>query len=187
MTQLTKRINIHGRCRSGRLWSGKVSAGDTLGVEGEHLDGVKPSTWEPRGSDREERSLRVNEGETWRNIPLYCFNILQAAQNEPAETAAIVMDEVPELEEKFDLLSIEPGTREFYVELAEILAYLSVDYSEDYAERYWFNPWRKAKERNPDLLGEGRQVIHPGKDATAGDDDQGEPSEEVTSAAEADW
>lgn len=188
MANIVKRINIEGMCRTRDLWTGSVSAGPYLDEEGDALDGVKPSTWSPQGSDKTERSVLVDEGSTWRNIPLYNFNILQAAEAEPAEVAAIVVDEVPELDDKFELLNLEPGSRDFYAELVDVLVYLSVDRSDGYGERYWLQPWQKAKERNPELLGEGREVKHPGKGATREQDrDDDELGENVQSASEVSW
>lgn len=187
MANLTSRINIHGRCRSHELWTGKVSAGDTLRQEGDALVGVRPALWSAQGSDVTERSFEVNEGETWRNIPLYTFNILQAAEVEPDAVVEIIYEVAPDIERKFDLGGIETGTRDWYIELVDALLYLSVgdDRYDDYGRRYWYQPWQKAKEKNPDLLGEGRMVIHPGADADSEDEDV-EP-EAAGSATEANW
>lgn len=185
MANRNKRINILAAVQADRLHNGLVSAGDVLDEEGDILDGVKPSIWSPQGSEKTERSFLIDEGEQWRNIPYNVFNIMQAAEVKPAEVAAIMMEKVPETDEKFDLLDMEPGTKEFYVELAEILVYLSMDRDEEYGERYWYYPWRKAKERHPDLLGQGRKVTHPGKNATR--DEEPDVSEETSSAAEAGW
>lgn len=183
MANMTKRINIIGQCRTKRLWTGSISAGSTIGEEGKALDGVKPETWSPSGSDRIERSFLVHEGENWRNIPAINFNILQAAENEPEEVLEILYDEAPDVEEKYNFESLEFGSRTWYITLVEALVYLSVDRADGYGERYWYRPWRKAKERNPDLLGEGRFVEHPGKDAEPEEND--EPIS--GSAADANW
>lgn len=187
MARLTTRINIHGLCRTYDLWTGSVSAGDKLGEGNGALDGVKPSTWNEQGSNRTEKSFLVDEGEMERNIPYYVFNILQAAETEPGAVLEIVLDEVPEADEKFDLVDLDTGTDKWYKELVEVLVYLSVDKYDGYGQRYWYQPWRKAKERNPDLLGEGRMVRHPGKDAEEVEEDPIEAADNVQSAADASW
>lgn len=185
MANMTVRINIHGMCRSKELWTGSVSAGEYLEEPGDALEGIKPSTWSERASSNEERSFKVFEGSTWRNIPAITFNILQAAEARPDAVREIVHEEAPDVAEEFSLDEKSAGEREFYIELVDALAYLSVERYDDYAERYWFHPWQKAKERNPDLLGEGRRVLHPGKDAEK--EEEMRQSENVTSAADAGW
>jgi hypothetical protein len=178
MAKKTVRINIHGLCRAYDLWTGEV--------EDDALEGVRRSTWTPQGSDRPEKSFLIDEGEQERNIPALTFNILQAAEANPIRTKEIIHKEAPDIEDKFELDELELGEREWYVELVDALVYLSVDRYDDYGERYWYRPWQKAKERNPELLGRGRRVSHPGLD----DDDEQEVEEEDVkgeSAAEADW
>lgn len=173
-------------CRTRELWSGKVSAGDRLGEEGDALEGIKPSTWRERGSDYEEKSFLVDEGAAERNIPQYTFNILQAAEAEPEMVRAIIHDEAPDVASKFELDTIDVASEDWYKELVDALTYLSVDKHEDYGRRYWYLPWKKAKEMNPELLGDGRKVIHPGQDAEVVEEDD-EPDEQVNSAADANW
>lgn len=184
MAMKTARININGLCRTHQLWTGKISAGPVLGEDGP-LDGVKPSTWQEQSSEIVERSVLINEGSSWRNIPLDVFNILQASETEPERVKEIIHGEVSDVERKFDLDGIETGTRDWYIELVNALVYLSADKHEDYGERYWYHPWQKAKERNPELLGEGREVLHPGRHAEP-EEESGNESE-ANSAAEATW
>lgn len=178
MVGLTTRINIHGLCRTYELWSDEVSAED--------LDGVEAATWQAEGESTVEQSFRVDEGETERNVPYYTFNILQAAEADPRKVREIIHDEAPTVSQRYDLDEIDVGTTEWFKELVEVLVYLSIDRSEDYGQRYWFLPWQKAKELNPDLLTDGQAIVHPGKDAVEDDEQDGE-SAITNSAAYADW
>ncbi len=183
MANLTKRINIEGMCRTYQLWPERVESGDVLNREGS-LEGIKPSTWSPNDSSRVERSYLIEEGAEWRNIPHYNFNIMQAARADNEQVKDIVLEKVPEAEQKFELHEVETMSEDFYRELAGILAYLSVDRSEGYAERYWYRPWQKALSMNEELR-DGTYLEHPGKGATPDHRENDRP--ETNSAAEADW
>lgn len=184
MARLNLRLNIEAMCRTYQLWTDDDIQGER--IDPEDIDMVEPATWSEQSSDTEERSFRINEGAAWRNMPLYNFNILQAADNEPDEVMEIIHDKAPDVERKFDLAGIESGTRDWFIELVDALAYLSFheDKDEDYATRYWYHPWRKLKEEHPEI--EGYYMGHPGKDSL--EDDEGpKVSEETSSAAQADW
>lgn len=170
-------------CRTRRLWTEDDIEGK--GADPEDIDHLEPSTWDDQGSSNEEASFRIDEGTTKRNIAKTNLNILQAADNAPEEVMEIIHEEAPSIEEKFDLDGIETGTKDWYVELCDALAYLSFDGEKDdgYAERYWYHPWRKLKEENPEI--EGYFIDHPGKNNL--EDDSIKQSEETDSAAEADW
>lgn len=184
MARLTIRTNILGMCRTRRLWKEDDIEGGA--IKPDDIEGIEASVWSEQGSDVEETSFRIDEGSAKRNMPARNLNIMQAAENNPEEVGEIIREEAPDAWDNFDLDIVPDETRDWLIELADALAYLSFDdgKDEDYARRYWYDPWRKLKEDNPEIR--GYHIEHPGKREVEKDPEP-QISKNAGSAAEANW